>query len=66
LLKSYKASTDVVETLNTCLNEINVVKTFNANWMSMRLKKDDKVVSLMKRMIVQTVKNQSVRDQKIT
>ncbi len=64
----YKASTDVNKQLavlnvhvlnafNAYISKINIKKSFDADWMSVRLKEEITVVLLIKSMFVWIIKN---------
>jgi len=73
----YKASTDVnrqlvvlsahvLSALNAHVSETDIKESFDANWMSVRLKEEIAVVLWVKLIFIQIIKNQSVRNQEIT
>jgi len=75
--KSYKTSADVnkqlfvlsahvLSTLNAHISEANMKESSDADWMSVRLKEEIVIVLWIKLMFVWIVKNQSIKDQKIT
>jgi len=56
----------VLNAFNVHISETDVKESSDANWMSMKLKEKITVVLLIKSMFIWNVKNQSVRNQKIT
>jgi len=73
----YKASADVnkqlavlsvhvLSALNACVSEADIKESFDADWMSVKFKEEIKLVFMIKQMFIWIIKNQSIRDQKIT
>ena len=73
----YKVSTDVnrqlvvlsahvLSAFNAYMSEADIKKSFDVNWMSVKLKEEIAVVLWVKLTFIQIIKNQSVRNQEIT
>jgi len=62
VLSVYVLSVYVLSVFNAYISEVNIKESSDADWMSVKLKKEIMIVLLTKLMFVWIVKNQSVRD----